>query len=295
MPPFPDPPSPTDPEPTALLVSTDARGITTITLNRPHVRNAVNRALAHKLVAALAAFDAAPSQRVAILAGAGGAFCAGFDLHEAARLGASSASPSRQPWARAAPMGPSRLRLAKPLVAAIHGPALAGGLELALLADLRVCSAHASTVLGAPCRRWGVPLIDGGTVRLPRVVGLGRALDLVLTGRAVGAREALGMGLVNRVVGEMEEGGREGGELVLEEAGRLAGMLVAFPRECMLADRRSVYHGVFEAGTWEDAMRFEFEEGQKVLSEGLEGAKRFSEGEGRHGSFAGGEAGKAKL
>ncbi|KAI9367877.1 ClpP/crotonase-like domain-containing protein [Aspergillus egyptiacus] len=172
-------------------------------------------------------------------------------------------------------MGPSRMQLQKPVIAGVSGYAVAGGLELSLLADLRVVEEDA--VFGVFCRRWGVPLIDGGTVRLKAIVGLGRALDMILTGRAVGAAEALTMGLANRVVARGQ---------ALEEAMRIARQLSGFPQRCMNADRASCYHAAYEAGSFGEAMRFEYENGVEVVEEeGVKGAKRFSAGNGRHGRF----------
>ena len=242
-----------------------------ITLNRPDRRNAVHRPMATALRQAFERFEADAALRVAVLDGAGGHFCAGADL-------AAVADPALRneldPQGGAhAPMGPTRMALSKPLIAAIEGYAVAGGLELALLADLRVADADAT--LGVFCRRWGVPLIDGGTVRLPRIVGMGRALDLILTGRPVGADEALAMGLVNRVV---PRGG------ALQAALRLARELAAFPQQCLRADRASAY------AQWElplaEALRNEGVQGvPMVAAEGAAGAARFAGGAGRHGRF----------
>lgn len=288
-----------------VLVEPSAEGITLITINRPEVRNAVNAITANQLAQAFRQFEQDASQKVCILTGAGDqAFCAGYDLHEVATSPSTSniadaaasnkttpAPPpltsrvkpvtTTDPSAAAplpdilGPMGPSRMQLSKPVIAAIAGPAVAGGLELSLLADLRVCDPTA--VFGVFCRRWGVPLIDGGTVRLPRVVGLGRALDLVLTGRAVDAHEALAMGLANRVVPR---------GAAVDEARKLARGLLAFPQMCMRADRRSAYYGAYEAGSLVDALRFEYEHGIDVVGkEGVAGAARFDKGQGRGGSF----------
>jgi enoyl-CoA hydratase len=243
--------------------------IWTVILDRPERRNAVDRPTADALLAAFSAFDADADARVAVLWGAGGSFCAGADLKvlgegDPERVNRLDPDPSAP-----APMGPSRMLLGKPVIAAISGHAVAGGLELALWCDLRVAAEDA--VMGVFCRRWGVPLIDGGTVRLPRIVGLGRALDLLLTGRAVGAAEALAMGLVDRVV-------PRGGERRAAEA--LAREIAAFPQACMGADRRSVYEGL--GRDLEAALRAEFERGLPALfAEGAEGAKAFSGGEGR--------------
>lgn len=270
---------------TQSILTTTQDGITTITINRPHRRNAVDPPTAKALYNALLAFDADPAQKICILTGAGA------DLHAVAAAGTGS-SPSTlstqenlQPVPVASgkneqvpslgPMGPTRLHLSKPLIAAIAGHAVAGGLELALLADLRVVEEDA--VLGVFCRRWGVPLIDGGTVRLQAIVGLGRALDLILTGRGVGAREALDMGLVSRVVARGK---------AVEEAMVLARDLMRFPERCMNVDRGSCYYSAYAAGSMEDALRREFEMGSKVLAtESVRGATRFRDGEGRHGRF----------
>ena len=244
--------------------------ICTITIDRPDVRNAVDGPTAIELRDALDRFEADDSLRVAVLTGAGGTFCAGADL-------SSVSDPERAPHLDptglgAGPMGPYRRHLNKPLIAAIAGHAVAGGLELALLADLRVVEEDA--VMGVFCRRWGVPLIDGGTVRLPRIVGQGRALDLILTGRAVGAHEALQIGLANRVVATGAS---------LQAAHELAEQIARFPQGCMLADRESAYR------QWDlpvaDAFAAEGREGIPwVMAEGAAGAARFVDGAGRHGT-----------
>ena len=246
-----------------------AAPIATITLNRPDKRNAVHRPMAQALRAAFERFEADDDLRVAVLHGAGGHFCAGADL--AAMGDAQLRNEVTPDGSGSGPMGPSRMVLRKPLIAAINGYAVAGGLELALLADLRVADADA--MLGVFCRRWGVPLIDGGTVRLPRIVGMGRALDLILTGRGVSAQEALAMGLVNRVT---PVGG------ALAAAQELARQIAAFPQQCMLIDRASAY------AQWslplEEALRAEGMRGAPVvLAEGVAGAARFAAGAGRHG------------
>lgn len=245
--------------------------VTTVIIDRPAVRNAVDRLTAEALAQALRDFEADDAARVAVLTGSGGTFCAGADLAAVAEGGERA---NRLQEEGDGPMGPSRLQLGKPLIAAIEGHAVAGGLELALLADLRVMAAEA--VLGVFCRRFGVPLIDGGTVRLPRIVGQGRALDLILTGRPVGAEEALQMGLVNRVV--MSGQARAAAE-------ELALQIAEFPQLCMLTDRASVY------GQWplplDAALRTEFRGGMAVVASGetRAGAQRFSAGAGRHGDF----------
>lgn len=242
--------------------------VTTVILHRPEVRNAVDGPTAEALVRAFREFEADDEARVGVLLGEGGTFCAGADLKAVAEGRLPHLAPEGD-----GPMGPSRMVLSKPVIAALSGHAVAGGLELALWCDLRV--AEEDAVLGVFCRRWGVPLIDGGTVRLPRLIGLSRALDLILTGRPVTAQEALGMGLVNRVV--PRGGAREAAE-------QLARELAAFPRACMNADRRSAYE---QAGLpLEQALLQEFQRGIQVLEkESLAGAKRFADGAGRHGTF----------
>ncbi len=242
--------------------------ITTVILHRPEVRNAVDGATAQALADAFRAFDTDPEAKVGVLFGEGGTFCAGADL----KAVAEGRLPRLEPEGDG-PMGPSRLVLSKPVVAAISGHAVAGGLELALWCDLRV--AEEDSVLGVFCRRWGVPLIDGGTIRLPRLIGLSRAMDLILTGRPVSAQEALGMGLINRVVPR---------GTARQAAEALARDIAAFPQACMNADRRSAY--AQEGLPLEAALRQEFTEGVRVLeSESLAGARRFTQGAGRHGSF----------
>ena len=236
----------------------------TVVLDRPDRRNAVDGPTARELAEAFRSFDRDESARVAVLWGAGGTFCAGADLHQMSN--ALDPDPSAD-----GPMGPSRMALSKPVVAAVSGYAVAGGLELALWCDLRVVESDAQ--FGVFCRRWGVPLIDGGTVRLPRIVGLGRALDLILTGRAVGADEALAIGLATRVVAPGTA--RAGAEA-------LAAELAALPQDCLRSDRHSVYDafGLDERA----ALQQEFAHGQAVLAGALEGAQRFAGGAGRHGA-----------
>lgn len=243
--------------------------VTTFVLSRPGRRNAVDRDTALALDDAVAAFDDDDDARVGVLWGEHGTFCAGADLQEIA-----AGRPNRLEPDGSGPMGPSRRVTRKPVIAAIAGHAVAGGLELALWCDLRV--AEQDAVLGVFCRRWGVPLIDGGSARLPRVVGLGRALDLVLTGRAVHADEALRIGLVDRVVPS---------GTAREEAEMLAARIAAFPQACMLADRASVYRS-FDLPL-DAAMREEFRTGlDAVAAEGVTGAQRFASGAGRGGSDA---------
>ncbi len=243
--------------------------ITTVIIDRPEARNAVNPAMAQLLADAFLAFDADERAKVGVLYGAHGTFCAGFDLKVAATEAGSR-------WAKPdgiGPMGPTRLLLKKPVIAAVAGHAVAGGLELALWCDLRVAEENA--VFGVFCRRWGVPLIDGGTVRLPRLIGQGRALDMILTGRPVGAAEALAIGLANRVV-------PAGATRRAAEA--LARDLAALPQICLRSDRLSAYE------QWDHdlaaAMANEFRRGETVKASGESraGALRFAKGAGRHGA-----------
>lgn len=267
-----------DPEPDAIISTPTPSGITTIHINRQHKRNAVDPATAKKLYQKILDFEDDASQKVCILAGAHGTFCAGADLHEVAGIQDSGEKRENLQTVQGrnlAPMGPSRLQVKKPIIAAVSGYAVAGGLELSLIADMRVVEEDA--VFGVFCRRWGVPLIDGGTVRLQAIVGLGRALDMILTGRPVDAKEALAMGLANRVVAKGK---------ALEEATKIANQLLAFPQLCMNTDRNSCYYSSYGANSFEDAMRNEFQHGVEVLSvESVEGAALFKEGKGRHGKF----------
>jgi len=243
--------------------------VTTVILSRPEVRNAVDRATAMALADAFREFEADDAALVGVLYGDRGTFCAGADLKAIAEGRGNQVDPEGD-----GPMGPSRTLLSKPVIAAISGYAVAGGLELALWCDLRV--AEEDAVLGVFCRRWGVPLIDGGTVRLPRLIGLSRALDLILTGRPVEAREALQMGLVNRVVAK---------GAAREEAEKLAREIAAFPQVCMREDRMSAYEQ-FDL-SFADALRSEFNHGLQSLQAGAqEGAARFAGGAGRHGGFS---------
>lgn len=242
--------------------------VTTVILSRPAVRNAVDRDTAQALADAFRAFAADDDAHVAVLWGEGGTFCAGADLKAVAE-----GRPNRVEDDGDGPMGPTRMLLDKPVIAAIAGHAVAGGLELALWCDLRVVEEDA--IMGVFCRRWGVPLIDGGTVRLPRLIGHSRAMDLILTGRAVDASEALAMGLANRVVPKGESRRR---------AEELAAELAKLPQQCMRADRLSALNqwGMPEA----EAMDFEFGSLSRVAAESLEGAARFAAGAGRHGASA---------
>jgi enoyl-CoA hydratase len=242
--------------------------VTTVILDRPEVRNAVDGPTAAALADAFRAFDADASAAVAVLHGAGGTFCAGADLKAV-----GTETGNRVAEDGDGPMGPTRMRLSKPVVAAIEGHAVAGGLELAVWCDLRVAAQDA--VLGVFCRRWGVPLIDGGTVRLPRLIGTSRALDLILTGRPVTAQEAERMGLVNRVVAP---------GTARAEAEALAAGLAAFPQDCLRHDRLSVLEQ--QGRPEEEAMRGELHHGLSSLAAGaLDGAARFATGAGRHGAF----------
>jgi enoyl-CoA hydratase len=252
------------------LVLIDKKGpIFTVIINRPEVRNAVDRPTAEALCEAFRTFEADPEARVAVLTGAGGFFCAGADLKAI-----SEGRANRMEEEGDGPMGPSRMFLTKPVIAAVAGYAVAGGLELALWCDLRVMERDA--VFGVFCRRWGVPLIDGGTIRLPRLVGMSRAMDMILTGRPVGAEEALSMGLANRVV--------ETGQ-ARQEAEKLAEEIAAFPQRCMLSDRQSAYEQ--RELSVHAAFRNEFRLGLSTIISGetVKGATRFKRGAGRHGSF----------
>ena len=241
--------------------------VTTVVIDRPECRNAVDPATAEALRETFAAFEADAEAQVAVLTGAGGHFCAGFDLKAVAGA-VGSYDPEGE-----GPMGPTRRTLAKPVIAAIEGHAVAGGLELALWCDLRVASETA--VFGVFCRRWGVPLIDGGTVRLPRIVGQGRALDMILTGRPVGAAEALSFGLADRVVAA---------GAARAEAERLAAEIARFPALCTRTDRKSVHdQWALPLG---EALAAEAAAGEAPLREGArEGAARFAGGLGRGGDF----------
>jgi enoyl-CoA hydratase len=242
--------------------------VMTLILSRPEVRNAVDRETAAKLAEAFRQFEANDAARVAVFTGDQGCFCAGADLKKLAED-----QPNRVEAEGDGPMGPTRMRFSKPVVAAISGYAVAGGLELVLLCDLRVMEEDA--VLGVFNRRWGVPLIDGGTVRLPRLIGLSHALDLILTGRPVGAEEALQMGLVNRVVAK---------GCARQAAEELAHQIAAFPQICMLGDRISAYEQ-FDL-SFEKALANEFKHGLAAIEkEAVSGAARFAKGAGRHGNF----------
>lgn len=248
------------------MVRTEREGpITIVRIDRPAARNAVDRGTAEALADAFRAFDADAGARVAVLHGDHGTFCAGADLKALA-----AGTPNRVERDGDGPMGPSRMLLSKPVIASIAGHAVAGGLELALWCDLRV--AEEDAVLGVFCRRFGVPLIDGGTIRLPRLIGLSRALDLILTGRAVKAEEALSIGLVNRVVPRGE---------ALAAAKLLAHQLAELPQAAMRADRMSAY--LCHDKDLPEALLQELELGSRALAEAVQGAARFAAGAGRHG------------
>jgi enoyl-CoA hydratase len=243
--------------------------IAIVSINRPEARNAVDRPTAAELALAFRRFDSDDSLSVAILTGRGGCFCAGADLKAVATERGNRVAESGD-----GPLGCTRMLLGKPVIAAVEGYAVAGGLELALWCDMRVAARDA--VFGVFCRRWGVPLVDGGTVRLPRLIGMSNAMDMILTGRGVSGDEALRMGLVNRLV--------EKGE-ALAVARELAAQIAAFPQRCVRSDRMSAYEG------WtmplEEAMANEYRHGIATINSGetREGAKRFASGAGRHGQF----------
>jgi enoyl-CoA hydratase len=249
-----------------------AGAVTTVVIDRPEVRNAVDPEHAAALYEAFTAFEADPEAHVAVLYGAGGTFCAGADLRavSAGRFDVAAPEDSDR-----GPMGPTRLALSKPVIAAVAGHAVAGGLELALWCDLRV--AEEGAVFGVFCRRWGVPLIDGGTVRLPRLIGLGPAMDMILTGRPVGAEEASRLGLANRVVPAGQ---------ARERAERLAAEIARFPQLCLRHDHLSARE---QGGLpLAEAMANEWRHGEVALrAEAREGATRFAAGSGRHGDFDG--------
>ncbi len=241
-----------------------------VTIDRPEVRNAVDRETAAALADAFRAFESDPALAVAILTGANGTFCAGADLKAVATGGGNRTATTGD-----GPMGPTRMRLAKPVLAAVEGFAVAGGLELSLWCDMRVAAEDA--VFGVYCRRWGVPLVDGGTVRLPRLIGESHAMDLILTGRGVSGEEARMMGLANRIVPKGQ---------ALTAAKELAAQFAAFPQRCLRSDRLSALEQW--DSSFADAMKNETSRGRKVIESGetQEGAARFAAGAGRHGAFS---------
>ncbi|CAH1773247.1 unnamed protein product, partial [Owenia fusiformis] len=257
------------------LVVTDKVGkIFLIGINRPEKRNCVNSQTAAQLVQAFRTFENDDSLRVAVLHGKGGNFCAGFDLSQ---LSEGGVSPENFPDPNdgLGPMGPSKMVFNKPVIAAVSGYAVAGGLELSLMCDMRIVEETA--IMGVFCRRFGVPLIDGGTVRLPALIGLSRAMDMILTGRGVSANEALQMGLANRVVPI----GTAVGEAV-----KIAQTISNFPQECMLRDRKSAYHATYDAPSHTDAMCYELDNAKHVINlESVQGAGRFVTGAGKGGKF----------
>jgi enoyl-CoA hydratase len=256
------------PKTNTVLTARDGK-VLTVTINRPQVRNAVDSATADALAQAFQQFEADPGLCAAVLTGAEGTFCAGADLREVAEGRRATVDESGS-----GPMGPTWMQMSKPVLAAIEGHAVAGGLELALWCDLRIAARDA--VMGVYNRRFGVPLIDLGTVRLPRLIGQGRALDLILTGRGVSADEALQMGLVNRIVARGQ---------ALAAAMELAHTLAEFPQQSLRADRMSVYEQW--SMPWDQARQNELRHGLKVLASGESkiGAQQFASGTGRHGRF----------
>jgi enoyl-CoA hydratase len=253
--------------------------VTTVVNGRPDARNAVDPETADALAAAFEAFNRDPAAKVAVFFGSHGAFCAGWDLKYGATLAGKDVRaeialdfPQGSAPSPRGPMGPSRLELDKPVIAAVAGPAVAGGMELALWCDMRVMEEDA--YFGVYCRRWGVPLIDGGTVRLPRIVGMGRAMDLILTGRKVDADEALRIGLCERVVPRGK---------AREESERIAHEIARFPQGAVRADRRSAYetHGL----SVREGLKLEWLNGVTAMAEAVQGAGRFAAGRGRHGDF----------
>jgi enoyl-CoA hydratase len=259
-------------QPESVLIERDGP-VTIVSINRPHCRNAVDGATARKLFDAFRDFDADAEASVAVFTGTAGTFCAGADLKAVA-----SGDPDKKREIGGqntiAPMGPSRLRLSKPVIAAVEGFAVAGGMELALWADMRVVAEDAT--FGVFCRRFGVPLIDLGTIRLPRLIGHSQAIDLILTGRPVGGAEALRMGLANRLVRKGE---------ALEHAVALAKQIAGFPQTCLRADRLSSLQQWDQAE--EEAIASEMRGGLEVIASGetMSGAARFASGAGRHGAF----------
>ncbi len=256
-----------------MKIRTEARDdLWIVTITRPEVRNCVDRETAEALADAFRSFDENDDLHVAILQGEGGSFCAGADLKAVGRGGSGGANRVRETGD--GPMGPTRMLLSKPVIAAVEGHAVAGGLELAIWCDLRVAARDA--IFGVYCRRWGVPLIDGGTIRLPRLIGQSHAMDMILTGRGVSGEEALSMGLVNRLV--------EPGE-AFAAALELASSIAKFPPRCMRSDRLSSLTQ-WSVGL-DTALLAETRLGLEVIRSGetQEGAKRFARGSGRHGSF----------
>lgn len=270
--------------PCPVRVTTTPDGITAIGINRPANRNSINPPTAKRLREAFLEFEKDSSQKVCVFYGVGANFSSGFDLSELSKWeipppgapGSTNITRSKFEPVRGrnlGPLGPSRMQIRKPVICSVSGYAVAGGLELSLLADIRIV--EEDVVFGIFSRRFGVPLLDGGTVRLQAVVGLGRALDIIMTGRPVDAKEALNIGLATRVVSK----GR-----AFEEAMKLAQMMVTFPQECLNADRESCYYAAYQARSLEDALSFEYEEATKVADIGIREGLKFTRGKGRHGN-----------
>ncbi|KKZ66978.1 enoyl-CoA hydratase [[Emmonsia] crescens] len=264
-----------DPEPGALVVTKRSEGITTIAINRPKKRNAIDIPTAKKLHAAFLDFESDATQKVCVLHGNGGTFSAGFDLtqletwHRPAPNMAQHSSITRRYFEpvrgeNIGPLGPTRMHIRKPVICAISGYAVAGGLELSLLGDMRVVDEDA--IFEVSCRKIGIPLLDGGTVRLPQIVGLGRALDIILTGRLVTAKEALDIGLASRMVPKGQ---------ALDEAMKLGRELVSFPQEGLNADRQSCYYAAYHAHSLQDALSQEFDAGTRVSDIAIEAGLAF--------------------
>lgn len=286
-----------DPEPDSIVVEKTADGVTTIGINRPGRKNAINPPTATKLRAAFLDFEKDSSQKICVFHGIGGTFCSGFDLSELRKWDkptesredtasksdnsgshSNSGNGGRNSITRThfkpvkgrneAPLGPGRMQIEKPVICAISGHAVAGGMELSLLADIRVVEEDA--IFGIFSRRFGVPLLDGGTVRLQEIIGLGRALDILLTGRPVGATEALHIGLAAKVVPKGN---------AFHEAMKMARALAAVPQECLNADRKACYHAAYNSPSFEDAMSYEFEEAVKVSDLAIKKAMNFNKRE----------------
>jgi len=270
------------PEEIVITEKYESLHIMTIGINRPTKRNSVNEATAEKLKMAFMEFEKDDNMYCAVFHGLGGNFCAGYDLEELAELEENLANKVAEMLMDQGPMGPTKMVISKPLIAAIDGYCVAGGLELALMCDLRI--AEENSKLGFLNRRFGVPLIDGGTVRLPELIGLSRALDLILTGRLVDPKEACDWGLVNRVVATGTAFG---------QAFNMAKEIVKFPQECLRCDRDSAYHATFSAKDIDSALEYESENAAKVLTtEAILGAKKFMAGLGRGGKFNVNQEGK---
>ncbi|KAM5440281.1 hypothetical protein McanMca71_002901 [Microsporum canis] len=270
-----------DPEPDSIVVEKTADGVTTIGINRPERKNAINPPTATKLRAAFLDFERDSSQKICVFHGTGGTFCSGFDLSELRKWDKPDECTDRSKaesitrshfkpvqGRNEAPLGPGRMQIEKPVICAISGHAVAGGMELSLLADIRVVEEDA--IFGIFSRRFGVPLLDGGTVRLQEIIGLGRALDILLTGRPVGATEALHIGLAAKVVPKGE---------AFKEAMKLARSLAAVPQECLNADRKACYNAAYNSPSFEDALSYEFEEAVKVSDLAINKAINFNKRE----------------